>query len=78
MSVDIYVARAENEGSAELKRVLSEAMLPVTGRCCTLARTGVIRSKQVQKIAFSKPDRLICEPLLVDEQRKGQAGFVAE
>jgi len=78
MRVNIRVTGAKHEAAAELKGVLSETMLFVTGSLGVLASPRIIPSKQMKDVAFSKPDRVVRQPLFVDEQRKGHTGLFAE
>jgi len=78
MRVEIDVAGAENETSAELKRVGAQAMLPMAG--CLRARPclGVVTAQKVQEVRRLEAGGAIREPLLIDKQRKCDSGLLAK
>jgi hypothetical protein len=71
----VDIARAENKTSAELKRILAQFVLMMTSGASPLARLHVIPAKKVQQVCITKFRNSIGFPLLVDQQRKGDARF---
>ncbi len=78
MRVAIDVAGTEDKAPAELEGVLAGAVLPVAGGAGALASRRVIAAEHMQQGGGSQTRRAICLPLLVHEERKGDAGVLAE
>jgi hypothetical protein len=72
----VHVAWAEDETSAQLKRIPAGTMLAVAGRTGTLPGGLVVSPKQMQKVGLSQADGAVSQPLLVDKKREGDAGLL--
>ena len=53
-------------------------MLAVAGRSCPSPRLRIVGAKQVQKVRLPQAGRTIGRAVFVNQQRKCDAGFVAE
>ena len=78
MGVKIDVAGTKNETPAELKRISAQLMLPMTARLRARPRSGVVTSKQMEKIRRLQTGRAIGAPLLVDQQGKCDSSLFAK
>jgi hypothetical protein len=74
----IHVARAEDKAAAKLKRILPEFVLMMTCGARAFAACGVITPKKMQKVCRAKSGGTVGTALFVDQQRKRDAGFLAE
>ena len=78
MCEQIRVARGEHKTSTELKGILAELLLTGAPRLGSFPGRTVLRSKDVQQVRRLQPCGLICEALFVYQQRKSDAGVLAE
>ena len=74
----VDISRAENKTAAKLKRILSQFVLMMTRDAGPLARFHVIFPKKMQQVGVAKLRHVIGLPLLVDQQRKRDARFLAK
>jgi hypothetical protein len=74
----IHFARPKYKTSAKLKRVLPQLYLPMPRGASPFARIRIIGPKKVQQVGVAKFRDAIGLPLLVDQQRKGDARFLAK
>jgi hypothetical protein len=75
-SVD--VAGSEDKAPSQLKRILPRFVLAMAGCPRARARGGVVAAKQMQQVRGFQSCGPISQPLLVDQQRKGDPRFLAE
>ena len=78
MSEAIDVARSEDEGAAEVKRVAPKFVLLMTRGTSARAVFEIVETKNVQDVCGSKIGDAVGLALFVDEQREVDAGFLAE
>ena len=78
MRVEIDVAGTENETAAELKRIRTQAMLPMAGGRRAPPGFRVVTSKKMQQVRRLEAGRTIREPLRVYQQRKRDSGLLAK
>jgi hypothetical protein len=74
----IHVAGAENKTSPELKRILPQLVLMMSSGSRTFPARGVIFAQKMQQVCRCEPRNSISAALLVDQQRKRDAGLLAE
>jgi hypothetical protein len=78
MRVEIDVAGTENETAAELKRIRTQAMLPMAGGRSARPGFRVVTSKKMQEIRRLEAGRAIRQPLRIYQQRKCDSGLLAK
>ena len=78
MRESIDIARREDEASAELKGILAELVLMMSGRPRAIAALEVVTASQVQQIGGAQIGYRISPALFIDEQRKRDARFFPE
>jgi hypothetical protein len=78
VSKAVDVARTEDKATAQLKRVLAQAMLTVSCGACSLAGDRVVTAQQVKKRATAQAGHAISLATLVDKQRKRDGSVFAE
>jgi hypothetical protein len=78
VNIPVHIARPENKAAAELKRVLSQFVLPVAGGTGAVTSGFVIAPQHVQEVSATETSGVVRLTLLVDQQRKRNAGFLAE
>ena len=78
VDVAVYVTRTEDEASAELKWILAEFVLAVAGRTRTVAGALVVGPQHVQQVRVVQAGGAVGQPLLVDQQREGDARLFAK
>ncbi len=78
MGVAVYVARTEDEASPQLEGVLAEPVLAVTGGSRPLPCRHVVAAEEMEQGGIAEARRAICLPPLVNQQREGDAGVLAE
>lgn len=72
----VHIPRAKDKTPAKLKRILSEFALTVTGVAGTFAALEIILAQNVQQIGDPEVSYQVCPPLLVNQQRKIDPGFL--
>lgn len=75
---EIYVAGSEDEAAAELEGIFSQRMLAVAGGAGALAGGRVVTAEKMQQISGAEAGGAVGFAIFVDEERKGDAGFLAE
>jgi hypothetical protein len=78
VNIPVHIARREDKAAAELKRVLSQFVLAVAGGAGAVASGFVIAPEHVQKVGATETGGVVSRALLVDQQRKRDAGFLTE
>jgi len=78
MGVAINVAGTKDETPAELEGVLASSMLAVAGDPGPLPGHGVVATQEMEQRGGFEAGCTIRLPLLVDQQGKADAGFLAE
>lgn len=74
----VDIARAENEGTAKLERIFSQTVLARADGFGALACLHIVAAEQVQQVGFFQAKLAISHALIVNEQREGDAAFLAE
>jgi len=75
MREQVHVAGAKHETSAELEYIFSQSMLAMPARLRTRTRFRIVSSQQMQDVRLSQSHGAVRPPLLVDQQRKRDAGL---
>lgn len=78
MDEEVFVAGRKNEAPAELQRIFSQAVLLVSGGLGTTAGLHVVSPQQVEQGSVAQADSFVRDTLVVDQERKMDAGFFAE
>lgn len=78
MREQIHIAGAEHEASAELERVLAEFTLLMAGGFGSIPVGGVVGTKKMKNVRAAQVGGAIGSAMFVDEQRKMNAGVLAE
>jgi hypothetical protein len=76
--VQIDIPRTENEAPSELKRILAQLVLPVSGCTGSLPCQRIVLAQELKQGATSQPRSTICLPLVVNQQRERDASFLAK
>ena len=74
----VGIARSEDKAPSKLKRILPRFMLAMAGCPRPRSRCGVVAAKQMHQVRGFQSRGSISQPLLVDQQRKRDPGFLAE
>src|SRR5258707_9035627 len=74
----VGIARAEDKAPSKLKRIPPRFVLAMAGCPRPCSRCGVVAAKQMQQVRGFQFCGSISQPLLVDQQRKRDPGFLAE
>jgi hypothetical protein len=78
VDIPIHIPRSEHEAAAELKRILSQLILPVTGRARTFAARFVFSPQHVQKVSATQTGNAVRLALLIDQEREPNARVLPE
>jgi hypothetical protein len=78
VGVAVYVAGTEDEASPQLEGVFAEPVLAVTGGARPLPGRHVVAAEEMEQRGIAETDRAIRLPPLVNQQREGDAGVLAE
>ena len=78
MDEDIFVSRREHKTSAELHWIFAQPVLFVSCGLGATAGLRVLSAKKVEQGSALEADCLIGFTLVVDQERKINAGFFAE
>ena len=78
MGVAIEVAGTKDEAAAKLEGVLAKLMLPVAGGLGPLPGCRVVAPKEMEQGSAAEAGGAVRFPLLVDQEREGDAGFLSE
>jgi hypothetical protein len=78
MRINVPVSGTENETASELKRILAQPMLLVTGGARPLACGGVVAAEQMQQIRGFQAGSFIGCAMFIDQKGKIDARFFAE
>ena len=74
----IFVSRRKDKAPAQLQRVFAQPMLLVPGSLRAFARLHVVAADKVEQGSMLEPHGFVGLALFVDQQRKLDAGFLAE
>jgi len=74
----VHVPRREDKASTQLKRILTQLLLTKTTGLGALASSGVVAAQEMQEVRLFEFDSAIRLPLDIDQQPKGNAGFIAK
>lgn len=66
----VYVGGTEDEASAELKRILAQPVLAVSGGAGSSAGLAIVRTKKVQDVCTLQACRTIGHAVFVDQKRE--------
>lgn len=78
MDEEIFVARPEHKAAAELKRIFAQAMLFVSCGFCPFASLQIVFAQKVEQGSVAQANSLIGFALVIDQEWKLDAGFLAE
>ena len=74
----VHVTGAEDKTTAQLKKISPELMIRMPGGFSASARLGIVASQQVKQVSAFELHGGIGFTLLVNQQGKGNARFLAE
>jgi len=74
----IDISRSEDEAAAELEGILAEFVLLVAGGAGALAALKIVAAKKMKQIGGTQVGNGVRLALFINEQRKGDAGLLAE
>jgi len=75
---EVFVAGSKHKAAAELQRILSQAVLLVSGGLGATAGLHVVSAQQVEQGSVAQADSFVRHTLVVDQEREVDAGFFAE
>lgn len=75
---EILIPGREHKTASKLQRIFAQAMLFVSCSFCSLAGLQIIFAKEVQQSRVAQTNSLIGFALVIDQQRKLDAGSLAE
>lgn len=78
MPVPVNIAGSENKASSQLKRILAQLVLPVSGGSGSLSRRGIVAAKKMQERALQQTHGAIRLPVGVDQKWEGDSRLLAE
>ncbi len=78
MGKQVDVAGCEHEAAAELEGIFSQLDLLMTARLSACSRRGVVATKKMQNVRLLQARDLVSAALVVDQQRKIDAGVFAK
>ncbi len=78
VGVAIDVAGTEDEASAELERIVAQAVLLMTGGSCPAPRNSIFAPQEMEQGSPLQAGRAVCLAVLVDQKRERDAGLFAE
>lgn len=78
MDKEVLVAGSKHKAAAELKRIFAQAMLFVSGGLCPFAGLQIVFAQKVEQGSVAQADSLICFALVINQERKLDAAFLAE
>jgi hypothetical protein len=78
MDKEVFVSRREDKAAAELQWVFAQAMLLVAAGLGAFARLHVVSAEKVEQGSMLKAHGFVGLALVVDQERKLDAGFFAE
>src|SRR5437868_15157595 len=75
MREPVHITWTENEAATKLKGISPPAMLIVARRASTRSGVRVVRPQYVEDICTPQTGRAVSQTVIVNEQRKSNAGF---
>jgi hypothetical protein len=75
---EVLVAGSKHKAAAELKRIFAQAMLFMTRSLCPFAGLQIVFAQKVEQGSVAQADSLIGFALVIDQERKLDAGSLAE
>jgi len=76
--VQVYISRTENETPAELKRILAQFVLPVSGSTGPFPCQGIVAAEKMKERAVQQAHGTICPPLGIDQKWKSDSSLLAK
>jgi hypothetical protein len=76
--VQVCIAGSDNEASPELKWILAQLVLPVSGGSGPFTRQRIIATQKVKERALQQAHGAIRLPLGIDQKRERDAGLLAK
>jgi len=76
--IQISIAGSEHKAASELKRILAQLVLPVSGGCSPFPRHGIIAAKKMQDRALLQPHGAIRLPLGIDQKWEVDSRLLAK
>ena len=78
MDEQVAIPRSEDETCSQLKRILSQTMLAVTGSFGAPARRGVVAAEEMEQVCRFQFGGAVSATIGIDQQGKGNAGLLAK
>ena len=78
VDIPVHIARPQDEAAAKLKRILPQSVLAMASRARAVAGSLVVAPQYMQQIRIVQAGGTVRLALLIDQQRKRDAGFLAE
>ena len=78
MDVPIHITRTKHETATELKWIFSKSVLLMPRFSCVFSRCCIVFAKNVQYRRPLELCSLVSASVLIDQQRKRDAGFLAK
>ena len=78
MREQVHIARTKHKTPPKLKWVFPQSVLPMPARLGPCPRFRIVLPQQMQDVRLSQSHRSIRPPLLVNQQRKRDAGLFTE
>jgi hypothetical protein len=75
MRKQIHIARTKHKTPPKLERILPQSVLPMPARFSALPRFRIVLPQQMQDVRLPQSHGQVCHALLVDQQRKRDAGL---
>ena len=68
MRIKVDIAGTENEASPELKRILAQFVLPVSGSTGSFPCQCIVAAENMKERALQQTDSTICLPLVINQK----------
>lgn len=78
MGEAVDVARAEDEGAAELEGIAAQFALAVAGGAGAFAALEIVAAEKMKEVSFAEVGDFVGLAMLVDKERELDAGFLLE
>ena len=78
MSEQVFISRSKHKAAAKLQWIFSQTMLLVAGGLGASAGLHVVSPQKVEQGSVAQADRFISGAFVVNQERKLDAGFLAE
>ena len=78
VDIPVHIAWPQDKATAKLKRILSQFVLPMAARARAVAGRLVVAPQHVQQIRVAQARGTVRLALLIDQERKRDAGLLPE